>query len=92
MTIFDSNEKFFLYIYLTARQLSMVYLMLKFDLSVKVFFPVYLFNDISTPYGLFNAEFLFVCKNLVFFICLTAYQHIEGYLMPKFDYFQKVWL
>ena len=37
---------------------------------------VHLFNDISTPFGLFNAKTWFICKgySLIWFPCLIAFQ------------------
>ena len=51
---------------------------------------VYLFNGTSTPYGLYNTENWFICKGLVWFICLRAHQLLMGYIIQKIDLFVKV--
>ena len=45
--------------------------------SVGIFYSpsdslVYLFNGISTPYGLFNAEISFICKYLIIYITICC--------------------
>ena len=44
--------------------------------------------------GLVSVAVLMAAENglKVWFICLTAYQLLMGYLMPKFDSFLNVWL
>ena len=49
---------------------------------------VYLFNGLSTPYGLFNTEMCAIWKGLVSFICLMAYQILMSNLIPKCDLFK----
>ena len=60
------------------------------DACVRLVGLIHLSNGISTLYRLFNSEIWLICKFLVWFICLTAYQLTESYLMLKFDLFLNV--
>ena len=56
--------------------------------------------NLWTHYKLFNGKIWYIsttlitiaCLYLVWYIYLTAYQIVLGYLMRKFDSFQKLWL
>ena len=71
-----------------------------FDLFINIWFNyfkvwfnlVYLFNGISTPYGLFNTEIWLICKCFIIVISIHLFDLLNGISTPYGLFNLEIWL